>query len=189
MTRVATPETGELSLTAAIAFIGIATATTCTAAVLWVDKDHRDTSALRLVDNKLSQLPKAPPTLLVALAFANRRPVTYARQVFQGKRGLRVFGMGDKLCGNVVIHPPAKTRLLPGHLSQTAFGLFRPPRLESLAVGVAPLSDRFDVVTRIGMCVRIPARFTIPRSTPESAQAPSAARRESPASRAERMSL
>jgi hypothetical protein len=97
---VATPATGELSLTTAIAFIDRATATTRTAAVPRVNQDHRHPGTLRFVDDKRSQLSEAPPTMLVALAFANRRPVADARQIFQGKRGLRVFGMGDKLCGD-----------------------------------------------------------------------------------------
>src|SRR2546426_2510128 len=166
---MATPETGELGLTATIPFIDIATAPTLPATVPWVYKDHWDTSTMRLIDDKLSQLPKAPSTMLVALAFANRRPVADARQVFQGKRSLRVFGMGDKLCRDVVVHPPAKTRLLSRHLSQTAFGLFRTPRLEGLAVGLTALSDRFNGITRVGMGVRIHGKIHDPELDPQKA--------------------
>ena len=101
MSGMPTPETGELRLTATIPFIDIATATTRPARVAWVHKHDRHAQTLCFVRDKLPQLSEAPTVVLAALAFANRHPASDVGQVFQPQGGLRVFGIGNKLLGNV----------------------------------------------------------------------------------------
>jgi len=96
----ATPETQELGLRTSVAFLDKATAAARPAGVAWVHEHDRHAQALRLIADERSQLPEASTRVLVALAFANRHPVAYPRQVFEGQRGLRVFGVRDKLFGN-----------------------------------------------------------------------------------------
>ena len=98
----------------AVLFREKATARTGSAAIARVHEAARDTCALRLIHDKGSQLPKAPTLMLVALAFANRRPVPDARQVFQGKGGLRVFSSRHKLFRNDVIYRTPKPGFSPG---------------------------------------------------------------------------
>src|SRR4029434_4086009 len=102
---------------------------------------QRDPSSLRFVAEKLSQLSEAPIMLLRPLPFENRHPVTYPRQVFQGQRGLRVFGILDEACGQTVIRPALKARLASGHLLQAPFGTPGANRLVGLASGMVALSD------------------------------------------------
>ena len=89
MALEATPETGELGLTATIPLIDKATVATGPAGVPWVHEHDRNACPLSLVVDERSQLPEAPTRVLVALAFANRRPATDVRQLFQHKRGFR----------------------------------------------------------------------------------------------------
>jgi hypothetical protein len=95
---------------------------------------------LSLVVDERSQLPEAPTRVLVAFAFANRRPATDVRQLFQHKRGLRVFGICHKLFRDPMIHPPAKLGLHPRQLLQSAFGGLGAGGLIGLAMSYAPLT-------------------------------------------------
>ena len=91
MALEATAYAGEFGLTATIALLDMPTARTCFTRIAWVYKDHRHACPLRFVGEKRPQLSKTPIVLLCPLAFANRHPVTNVRQVFEHKRGLRVF--------------------------------------------------------------------------------------------------
>src|SRR5467141_2940824 len=112
MAGVATPNTGELGLSMAVAFVHKATMGAGPARMTRINQHQGNTQALGFVDEKLPQLPEAPTVLLIALAFANRHPVAYPGQLFQGQRGLRVFGMRHKLFRDRMVHIPAKPRFL-----------------------------------------------------------------------------
>src|SRR6516165_5592370 len=86
-------EAGELSLTAPIPFVHIATTVAGPTRVARIDEDQRDTRPLCLIDQEVPQLSETPIVLLAALPGPNRDPVADVRQVFQHKRGLRVFGI------------------------------------------------------------------------------------------------
>ena len=60
MGLVPAPQTGEVGLRTTVLFIDIAAAVACPTGVPWIDKDQGDTSPLGFVDQKVSQLPKAP---------------------------------------------------------------------------------------------------------------------------------
>src|SRR5690349_5982913 len=110
---IATAQTGEFGLRTAVAFIDMATTRACTAGIAGIDKTARYTGPLRFVHNKVRQLPKAPTLVLIALAFANRGPIANALQLFQGKGSLRVLRTRNKVFGNAVVHPSAKTGFFP----------------------------------------------------------------------------
>ena len=132
MERISTPETGELSLAATVFLLGISALGARSTGVAWVYEQQRNASQQCLVRYELSQLSKAPSVVLVTLAFANRYPLADTRQVFQGQRGAGVFGMGDKLLRNAMVHVTTKTRLMPRHLFQAPLGTFGMGRLVGL---------------------------------------------------------
>src|SRR6266496_3897502 len=85
---MATAQAGELSLTTTVPLVHIATPRAGATGVTWVYKDQCYACPLRFVAEKLPQLPKAPIMLLRPLPLANRHPVAYPGQVFQGQRDL-----------------------------------------------------------------------------------------------------
>jgi hypothetical protein len=88
-----------------------------------------------------------------ALAFANRHPASDMDQVFQPQRGLRVFGMRNKLLCNRMVNPPPKAGFLPGHLLQATPSRFRAGGLIDLCSSRTALAYRFDLCARIAMTI------------------------------------
>ena len=155
MGRMPTPDAKELRLTAPIAFVHKATPATCPAAVAWVHEDHRDTGLLCFVADKLPQLVEAPSVMPVALAFANRHPVANVRQVFQHKRGFRVFGTGHKLFRDHMIYVTTKARFIARHLFESPLGTPGVCRLIGLPSTTTALADDFNRGSCVGFAVRV----------------------------------
>src|SRR5205823_14085158 len=141
-----TPDTGEFRLTAAIPFIDEATLRARSTGVPGVHVYHRNARALRLVADKRSQLAEAPTVVLAALAFANRHPASDVGQVFQPQRGLRVFGIGNKLVCNCMVDPSTKARFFPSYTLQATLRGFRPGSLIGLFGPYTALAHHFNLV-------------------------------------------
>jgi hypothetical protein len=155
MALKATPETGELRLTATVPFVDKATPRTRATRVSRVDEDHGHPCPCGFVHDELTQLPEAPTVLLVALAFANRHPAADVGQLFQHQCSLRVFGIRDQLFRDCMIHPAAKAPFLPAQLFQPAFGGFRASTLVGLAGCGTALAHGFNRLACRGMGIRV----------------------------------
>ena len=81
--------------------------------VAWIDKQQQYACPLGFVDQELSQLSEAPVMLLAALPLANRHPVANVRQLFEHKRGFRVFGIRHKALRERVIDRALKACFVP----------------------------------------------------------------------------
>ena len=142
-------------MTATIPFVHIATAIARPTGVARIHKHQCDTSPLRLVDQELSQLSETPIMLLAALLGSNRHPIANPCQVFQSNRGLRVFGMRDKLLGNSVVHVALKPGLFTCQFFQTTFRTLDMSSLVSLAMSHASLTYDLNRVASIMVPIRV----------------------------------
>src|SRR5215813_4774304 len=131
----ATAYAGEDGLRTAVTFIDMSTARTGFTTVARIDKHHRHASLLCLVADKRPQLSKSPVVLLGPLAFANRHPATNVRQLFEHKRGVRVFRLLDQLLCNTMVDPALKLALDAGHGLESTFRTFGSRALKGLTVG------------------------------------------------------
>src|SRR5262249_26575136 len=163
-------EAGELSLTATIPFVHIATAIARPTGVARIHKHQCDTSPLRLVDQELSQLSETPIMLLAALPSSNRYPVADVGQIFQHQRGLRVFGIRHKLLRDCMVHPALKPGLLPGELLQTPLRTLGPGGLVGLAVGGTALADDLNRLSRVAVPIRIHGNVRDTQVNPQKAR-------------------
>ena len=65
-----------------------------------------------LVGQEGAELIEGPVVQPVSLAFSGRNLVPDAGEILDGNSGVSAFGLGNKVFGNVVIHPRLKTVLV-----------------------------------------------------------------------------
>lgn len=153
MEHMFTPQTGEFRLTATILFVYKATPRTRATGVPRVDEHHGHPCPLGFVHDELPQLPKAPTVLLVALALANRHPAANVRQIFQHKRSLRVFGIGNKAFRDPMIGPTTKAGFRSTELLQPLFGRFCAGGLIRLSMGGTALAHLLHLLACIWLAM------------------------------------
>src|SRR5262245_4960975 len=96
---MSTPQTGAFRLRTAVPFVRKTTAVARSATVAWIHEQQWYPCTLRFIDEACPQLPNTPVMLLVALRLANRAPAANVCQIFQHKRGFRVFRIRHKARG------------------------------------------------------------------------------------------
>ena len=74
----------------------------------------------------------------VSLAFSGRNPVPDAGKIFDRESGTSAFGFGNKLFGDVVVHPRLKTVLPSGQFFQSSFAGLRAFLLETFSPVLIP---------------------------------------------------
>ena len=95
-----------------------------------IDQHDRDARSLRLVGHKLPQLIERPTVVVVALRFADFRPLPDAFEVFEGNLTLGSLSLLDKLFTDRVVNRAHMTCLFAGQPFQKPFGFFRAFALE-----------------------------------------------------------
>ena len=75
-----------------------------------------------LVGQKGAELIEGPVVQPVSLVFSGRNLVPDAGEILDGISGLSAFGLGNKVFGDVVVHPRLKTVLPSGQFFQSSFG-------------------------------------------------------------------
>ena len=77
-----------------------------------------------LVGQEGAELIEGPVVQPVSLAFSGRNLIPDAGEILDGNSGVSAFGLGNKVFGNVVIHPRLKTVLPTGKFLESSSGGF-----------------------------------------------------------------
>lgn len=146
--RMSTINAGERLLRLSILLVNTTTFRTGSGGVAGINGHKRNAIHQCFVSHKLSKLTKRPIMQLVSLTFSGRNPFPYTLEVFKGNSGLGAFGFGNKLFGDVMVHPSLKSMLPSRKLSQSFSGSFGPFLLENSSSLLVPKSVFFNGFTR-----------------------------------------
>ena len=91
-----------------------------------------------LVGQKGAEVIEGPVMQPVSLAFSGRNLVPDAGEILDGNSGLSAFGLGNKVFGDVVVHPRLKTVLPSGQFFQSSFAGLRAFLLETFSPVLIP---------------------------------------------------
>ena len=110
-----------------------------------IDKDYRNAFHQGLIGHKGAELTKGPVMQPVSLAFSGRNLFPDAGEIFDGDSGESAFGLGDKLFGDVVVHPCLKTGLSSGEFHESSFAGFGSFLLKNRLSLLKPETLAFDL--------------------------------------------
>ena len=142
-------------MAATIPLIDIPTTVARPTGVTRVHKHQGNACPLSFIDEEIRQLPETPVVVPAALPCSNRDPVTNVRQVFQHKRGFRVFGIRNKTLRKRMVDPALKLRLLPCEFFQAPFGTFGASGLIGLAMGGTARADHLNRLSGIRVAIGV----------------------------------
>lgn len=120
MASVGAPTTEETILSRTISFVDTTAYRTGSAGVSRIDVDHGNADKSSLVLDKALQLSKGPRMKRGTLRPVSSNPSANVRQLFDGYRPLRAFGLCHDLLGYEVVRVRSEAALLCGSLYEEA---------------------------------------------------------------------
>ncbi len=155
MLRVAARLTYKLRTALAVGFVYMATTAALLAGVSRVNPYYRDTSALRLVGQELSQLCERPAMQCVSLRPSSPDPTSDASEFLNGYASIGAFGERYNAFRDGVIHVARKERFLAGAFLQKTFGGLCAFALELATKCFVPVTNLVQLRAAIPVAIAI----------------------------------
>lgn len=123
--------------------------------VSWINEDHGDADALRLVGDECAELAKSPITQSCALVAPGRYPAADALQLFEGDPASGAFSIHHDSLGNAVVGVFLEPRLLSGEVAQSPLGCLGAALLKSIPALLVVAALPFDSGPGIDLAIAI----------------------------------
>src|SRR6266498_2773673 len=128
---------------------------TCARGIARVNPLYLTTTTQRLIGDKGLELSEAPRVEGCALRPSSLDPRANVRQIFDGNRTLRAFGLRNNPFGETVVHPGRKSALLTRQRSQATAASQRAKPLKLISEPTMPIAHVLDRLARMDFPIAI----------------------------------
>jgi len=135
--------------------LGVPAGRTLPGGVLWVNPDQRHPGPLRFVPDFLAQVMERPAMQRSPLGLPEPYPFANPLEVFQGKAAPGALSLGYDAFADAVAQVVGEVPLFARKLFQTTLGRLGALLLQLLPESSVAVSDRVQVLARVGLAVRV----------------------------------
>ncbi len=135
--------------------LSVPTGGTLPGSVTGIDKDHRYSSPLRFVLDLLDQVTERPAMQRSPLGLPEPYPFANPLEVFQGNTAPGALSLGYDAFADTVVEVVGEAPLFARKLFQTTLGRLGALLLQLLPESPVAVSDRVQVLARVGLAVRV----------------------------------